>query len=485
VRLRQTFLVDPVQAKERISSVVPAAPTHLTVVPKSSSHFKLSWVDHSSTEDGFLIDRRIAGASEWMVVLKLPANTTSCESYGAFANTKYQHRVRAYQAGVGSSASDAVEATSLKTIPTRSKIIFEGKIASSFLQPGNEILNFYTERSGGDKSDSSVNLMYSVNGGDSWVDLGTLFDGRKDHVTKHPSVIKLSNGKIALAYILEKEGTWRADQVIRYFPKPGAGNPLPTAENLIQPGNWTPAETINDNHWSYHASIHDRFVLMSDGSLIIPMMAGNVRRKNDPKGSVVYKLDAKHIDEAKDDPTGRWKRTTPDWIHTGKGFSGKGGRSGFVELCLVEWRPGHLLLYGRTDKGWFYESRSSDYGETWSAPVESKVRCAIMTPILKKIPGSNDIALLWTSILKSKTEVNDPSKRLCLASMISKDGGMTWENYRQIEYDGINYHSYPWMLFDGDTLHLAHQRQGAVNVRGLLSDMYYTRLPSSWFTEKD
>ena len=125
------FLSYPVQANEAIASVVPTAPTHLTVIPKSSSHFKLSWVDNSSTEDGFLVDRRLAGETEWMVVLKLPANTTSCESYGTFANTKYQHRVRSYKTGVGSSSSDSVEATSLKTIPLRSKIIFQGKQAGS------------------------------------------------------------------------------------------------------------------------------------------------------------------------------------------------------------------------------------------------------------------------------------------------------------------------------------------------------------------
>lgn len=326
--------------------------------------------------------------------------------------------------------------------------------------------------------------MYSVNGGDSWVDMGILFDGGKAYVTKHPSVIKLPNGKIAIAYILEKKGTWIANHVIRYYPKPSGGNLPQTAENLIKPSNWSPEDTINDNNWNYNAAIANRFVLMSDGSLIIPMMVGNVSGHNDPKGSVVYKLDAKYIDEENDDPIGRWKRKNPNWIHTGNGLS-RFGRNGFVEPCLVEWRPGELLLYGRTDKGWFYESRSSDYGETWSAPVESKVRCAIMTPILKKIPESNFIALLWTSILKSKTKVNDPSKRLCLASMISKNGGITWENYRQIEYDGFNFHSYPWMLFDGDSLHLSHERQGATNVPGLLRDMYYTKLSSSWFTGKN
>lgn len=328
-------------------------------------------------------------------------------------------------------------------------------------------------RKGGDKAPSTVNLMYSVDKGDFWVDLGILFGGGTGYVTKHPSVIKLPNGKIALAYILEKEGTWEANHVIRYYPRTGTDHPQ-TAENLIKPGNWSSADTINDNNWSYNAAIHDRFELLSDGSLTIPMMVRNVVHKNDPKGTAVYKLNAEYIDEATDDPKGKWVRKNPDWIHTGIGLTGL-ARQGFVEPCLVEWNPGKLLLYGRTDKGWFYESRSSDYGETWPAPIESPIRCSIMTPILKKVPGSDYIALMWTSILKSNTEVKDRSKRLCLASMVSKDGGFTWENY----------HSYPWMLFGKDSIQFAHQWQGATNVTGFTTDMYYTKLPSDWFTGKN
>jgi predicted neuraminidase len=131
--------------------------------------------------------------------------------------------------------------------------------------------------------------------------------------------------------------------------------------------------------------------------------------------------------------------------------------------------PIHDIRYGRTETGLFYEVRSEDFGRTWSAPVQSPVRAPVAPPYLRKIPNTPYIVLIWNPY--------DPSvkrqRRAILASQISRDGGITWENYKQIEYTGKETFDYPFILFDDDSIHLAYRVRNSIG---------YRKLPRDWFT---
>src|SRR5207244_431448 len=73
---------------------VPATPTGLTATPVSQTRIDLQWVDNSSYEAGYKVERATGGGSFAQVAM-LGANATSYSSTGLAAGTTYMFRVRA------------------------------------------------------------------------------------------------------------------------------------------------------------------------------------------------------------------------------------------------------------------------------------------------------------------------------------------------------------------------------------------------------
>ena len=87
--------------EEESSSLPPAAPTDLTGEASSTTRIRLTWVDRSSNEDGFVVHYRRYGESEWRPLDTIhPANTTRTEvSWNSPPTTKrWQFRIRVFNA---------------------------------------------------------------------------------------------------------------------------------------------------------------------------------------------------------------------------------------------------------------------------------------------------------------------------------------------------------------------------------------------------
>ena len=91
----------------------PLAPSNLAVKAFSSTQINLTWVDKSSNETGFRIERS-PNKSVWTEVGTVGANTITFSSTGLTPNTTYYFRVRAYHASGTSAYSNTA---STKTIP--------------------------------------------------------------------------------------------------------------------------------------------------------------------------------------------------------------------------------------------------------------------------------------------------------------------------------------------------------------------------------
>ncbi|MBN1672524.1 MAG: DUF4832 domain-containing protein [Kiritimatiellae bacterium] len=91
------------------SAQPPAAPGGLRAVPLSSSTIRLDWTDNADDEDGFRIDRRQSGVTEWVRVATPPADAVTHTDTGLPAETKFYYKIRAYNEG-GSSGDSAVVA---------------------------------------------------------------------------------------------------------------------------------------------------------------------------------------------------------------------------------------------------------------------------------------------------------------------------------------------------------------------------------------
>ncbi|MBN1674187.1 MAG: lamin tail domain-containing protein [Kiritimatiellae bacterium] len=85
----------------------PAAPSAMTATALSFSRVRLTWADNSDNEQGFKIDRRQSGTSEWVRIVTAGSDTTEHTDSGVTANTTFYYKAKAYNAA-GQSAYSAV-----------------------------------------------------------------------------------------------------------------------------------------------------------------------------------------------------------------------------------------------------------------------------------------------------------------------------------------------------------------------------------------
>jgi carboxypeptidase T len=94
------------------STTPPAAPANLAATAASSTQVNLTWVDGSSNEAGFKIERCTgAGCSDFAQIATVGANVTSYANTGLSASTSYSYRVRAYNNIGDSDYSNVASAT--------------------------------------------------------------------------------------------------------------------------------------------------------------------------------------------------------------------------------------------------------------------------------------------------------------------------------------------------------------------------------------
>ncbi|MEO7730094.1 MAG: fibronectin type III domain-containing protein [Kofleriaceae bacterium] len=95
----------------------PSAPADLRATPTSDTSISLAWMDTSSDEAGFVLERATAEAGPYLPVSTTAANATSYVDTGLTAATTYFYRAHATGAA-GSSASTAVASARTQDAPS-------------------------------------------------------------------------------------------------------------------------------------------------------------------------------------------------------------------------------------------------------------------------------------------------------------------------------------------------------------------------------
>lgn len=96
--------------EDSVVKTPPAAPPGIYASEVGGGHVVVSWVDGSSDEAFFKVERALSPDGDWTVVGTTGANTTTYTDAGLAANTTYYYRVSAISAGGVSGASNTFAA---------------------------------------------------------------------------------------------------------------------------------------------------------------------------------------------------------------------------------------------------------------------------------------------------------------------------------------------------------------------------------------
>jgi len=99
-----------------VSGTTPLAkPTAATATAVSSSQINLTWVDNSSSETGYKIERKRTAAGTYSQIAQVGANVESySDTNGLAPNTRYYYRVRATNGTINSDYSNTPSATTFR-----------------------------------------------------------------------------------------------------------------------------------------------------------------------------------------------------------------------------------------------------------------------------------------------------------------------------------------------------------------------------------
>ena len=88
-----------------VAEAALSSPSSLTATAISSNQINLTWLDNSTNESGFKIERAPAPTGPWTQIATTGVSVTAYANTGLSAAATYYYRVRAYKAAGGSSSS--------------------------------------------------------------------------------------------------------------------------------------------------------------------------------------------------------------------------------------------------------------------------------------------------------------------------------------------------------------------------------------------
>jgi sialidase-1 len=150
---------------------------------------------------------------------------------------------------------------------------------------------------------------------------------------------------------------------------------------------------------------------------------------------------------------------------------------GAEEPSMVELGDGRLLAMLRTSLGSVYKSYSEDGGQRWSAPTSTGLPAPASPPLVKRIPSTGNLLLVWNR--NYEPGHHHQGERRPLSAAISRDEGDSWVHLRDIEAAGSGAAAYAAVTFRGGEALVTYYYQA----RGFggASGIRLRILPVAWF----
>lgn len=218
---------------------------------------------------------------------------------------------------------------------------------------------------------------------------------------------------------------------------------------------WSEPIRINgDENKSF--STNDRLVPLSTGRILLPVLTA-------PGMDLVRVWHS-------DDEGKTWREGT-EGIQAANGIT-------YGYPMAAELDDGTVAMFLLNSTRSIHLAHSKDGGDTWTLVSETGPSPCPATFIVRRIPDSPDLLLIW----------NNHTERTSLTSAISRDGGQTWANYRQLEaqegWPVCRTFAFPSLAFMNGYAHMTYYENTPHPERGRMFDLIYRRLPINWFYEQ-
>ena len=285
------------------------------------------------------------------------------------------------------------------------------------------------ERSGGysDFVSCRISAKISTDKGRSWSDTFTVQENTAPLNVKHPNLLRLSSDPNKILFFYTSRHLDRGD--IRIFMKQSSDE-CETWSKSVQ------ISTLGGTHFL----MADRILQLPSGRILLPVFQSEARI---PFDAFCYYSD-------NDGLTWHVSRTKMK-------LPGHGAQ----EPTIVLLNSGSLLCVLRTSLGTLYKSSSHDEGEHWIKPVSTGLASPASTPLLKRIPNTGHLLLIWNYVYDPNHYDfhNGFGPRNPLTAAVSRDEGKTWENIKNIEDRRPGASSTPAVTFLGDEALLIYNTQ--------------------------
>ena len=272
-----------------------------------------------------------------------------------------------------------------------------------------------------------ISARISTDKGRTWSETFTLQDNIARLNVKHPNLLRLASDPNRILMFFTSRRVDGRD--IRIFMK----------QSTNECESWTKPVQISTLGGT-HFLMADRILQLPSGRILLPTFQSN---RWFPFDAFCY---------FSDDAGKTWRVSEEKMKLSGHGAQ---------EPSIVRLKDGKLLAVLRTSLGAVYKSYSSDQGNTWTEPVSTELAAPASTPLLKKLPDSDDLLIVWNNTYDPRHPdfQNGHGPRNPLTSAISTDGGETWRNIRTIEDRNPGASSTPAITFVGNEALLTYNTQ--------------------------
>ncbi|GMV90635.1 MAG: hypothetical protein AMXMBFR82_04130 [Candidatus Hydrogenedentota bacterium] len=265
--------------------------------------------------------------------------------------------------------------------------------------------------------------MVSTDRGRTWGGHRVMQANEWKHNVKHPNLVRLSDQEILFSYV-----GWGSNENRNVYMR----------RSLDNGETWGEQFQISEPGW--YCNNADRALRHSTGRVILPAHGPYAEKYI---GGAPYEGGNLHsFVFYSDDGFKSWKRSRDSMTAKGRGCH---------EPTIVELNDGRLYCLLRNTNQCQYYSISEDGGEHWTTPAPTTLASPESPALLKRIPSTGDILVLWNNVASKSNWPRTP-----LTAAISRDECRTWTHYHDID-NRKNYDAaYPSCTFLGNEALIAY-----------------------------